>query len=547
MVGEFFDHGFFPLEEGLQLKSCVSCHTTSDYSSTPTDCMSCHETDYNSAENPSHTVFNLSTDCTECHTLSPDWQPAVFSDHDNYFPIYSGGHAGTWDACVDCHTTEGSFQAFECINCHIQGETAEQHEAVVGYYYNDTYCKACHPTGEADQLFDHSSTAFPLEGVHLQTDCRSCHEVGFAGTSTVCVDCHQMDYTSSVDPNHINLNLSLDCVSCHTAEPDWQPALFPVHDEFYELRGAHQAIENECFRCHMDGYQNTPNTCVGCHQGLYETTENPNHTAAQFIIDCASCHNEETWNETNYGHEFYPLTGAHAEVAGDCISCHTNEVYQGTPNTCVDCHQLDYDGAKSPDHVQFSFPNDCASCHSNDYQTAEPNHEQLGYSTNCVECHAFESFTWSASGIDHSFFPLENAHSNLECTACHLPNTFSGLSPECFSCHEPDYQAALQPNHVQSAFPKDCTLCHTLDRNWMPAEFSSHDAEYFPIYSGNHQGEWNSCIDCHTVEGNYSIFSCIDCHEHNDKNRMDREHRGINGYVFESNACYSCHPTGEED
>jgi hypothetical protein len=28
---------------------------------------------------------------------------------------------------------------------------------------------------------------------------------------------------------------------------------------------------------------------------------------------------------------------------------------------------------------------------------------------------------------------------------------------------------------------------------------------------------------------------------------MDREHRGINGYVFESNACYSCHPTGEED
>ena len=60
-------------------------------------------------------------------------------------------------------------------------------------------------------------------------------------------------------------------------------------------------------------------------------------------------------------------------------------------------------------------------------------------------------------------------------------------------------------------------------------------------------GEWNECIECHTTPGDFKAFSCIDCHEHNDPNELRDDHDGVNGYKFESNACYECHPRGESD
>ena len=68
---------------------------------------------------------------------------------------------------------------------------------------------------------------------------------------------------------------------------------------------------------------------------------------------------------------------------------------------------------------------------------------------------------------------------------------------------------------------------------------------YFPIYSGSHRGEWEGCIECHTQQENYTVFSCIDCHEHN-KSDMDKEHREENGYSYNSMACFICHPDGQE-
>ncbi|HKJ01704.1 MAG TPA: hypothetical protein VJ997_04595, partial [Longimicrobiales bacterium] len=69
--------------------------------------------------------------------------------------------------------------------------------------------------------------------------------------------------------------------------------------------------------------------------------------------------------------------------------------------------------------------------------------------------------------------------------------------------------------------------------------------QYFPIYSGKHRGEWNSCGDCHTTPTDLSVFSCLTCHEHNQKD-MDDKHKGRSGYVYESGACLSCHPRGRE-
>ncbi|RMF57129.1 MAG: hypothetical protein D6748_11805, partial [Calditrichaeota bacterium] len=92
--------------------------------------------------------------------------------------------------------------------------------------------------------------------------------------------------------------------------------------------------------------------------------------------------------------------------------------------------------------------------------------------------------------------------------------------------------------------PIRCEDCHNMTA-WRPANFSGHD-NYFPIYSGAHGGKWDTCMDCHTSPGSFQVFSCFEgCHEHN-KNRMDDKHREVSGYVYESNACYSCHPSGGE-
>ncbi|MBE0659250.1 MAG: hypothetical protein IH602_16265 [Bryobacteraceae bacterium] len=94
------------------------------------------------------------------------------------------------------------------------------------------------------------------------------------------------------------------------------------------------------------------------------------------------------------------------------------------------------------------------------------------------------------------------------------------------------------PNHVTAGFPTTCTTCHTTTR-WAGATVTHK----FPIYTGKHAGKWTTCNDCHRTPATYSVFSCIDCHEHN-KTSMDKEHQGRQGYVYQSQACYQCHPTG---
>ena len=139
---------------------------------------------------------------------------------------------------------------------------------------------------------------------------------------------------------------------------------------------------------------------------------------------------------------------------------------------------------------------------------------------------------------------LAGAHASIanNCAECHngdynqTPNT-------CYGCHADDYNQTTNPNHVSAQFDTECQTCHT-ELAWTPSTFD-HDNQYFPIYSGKHSGEWNTCNECHTVPSNYAVFSCIDCHEHN-QNDMDDEHQGISGYAYNSEACLSCHPDGDD-
>jgi hypothetical protein len=257
-----------------------------------------------------------------------------------YFPIYSGAHRGEWIACKDCHGNSSDYSEFSCITCHTNPETDDAHDEVTGYSYSNTACLACHPTGSSDGAFDHNQTNFPLTGVHTTLDCISCHFAGYTGTPTDCVACHDKDHEQSINPDHGTLGIGMDCATCHTTEPEWNPALFPDHDSYYLLAGAHAAIANNCAACHNGDYNNTPNTCVGCHLSEYNATTDPSHTSAQFSTDCATCHNEIAWQPANFDHDaqYFPInSGSHLGQWSQCLDCHTNPS-NFAEFTCITCH-----------------------------------------------------------------------------------------------------------------------------------------------------------------------------------------------------------------
>ena len=592
---ENINHEFFPLNKGHDVEDCARCHTSGDYSNTPTDCLSCHLADYTASINPNHQNQSFPTDCRECHTTDPGWTPAEYLQHDvEYFPIYSGEHNGEWDQCLECHTNPSSYVEFTCTTCHANPETDDEHSGIGGYSFNSPACLACHPTGEANDNFDHNLTNFRLTGVHTTTECLECHTAGYAGTPTDCASCHTTDFNQTINPNHNTLAISTDCASCHTTEPEWNPAAFANHNEYYALNGAHTTIANDCATCHNGDYNNTPNTCVGCHVDDFNSTTDPNHAAQQFSTDCVICHTESAWEPAIFDHNQtnFVLNGAHTST--DCISCH-EAGYAGTPTDCASCHMEDYNVTTDPNHAaqQFSTdcvichsenswnpaaldhnltnfpltgvhtttecvechvdgyvgtPTDCASCHTTDFnQTTNPNHNTLGISTDCASCHTTEP-EWNPAAFDNhnEYYALNGAHATIanDCATCHNGD-YNNTPNTCVECHLDDYNNTNNPNHSTAQFPTDCESCHT-ENAWEPSTFD-HDGQYFPIYSGKHREAWNQCMECHTVSGNFSVFSCIDCHEHSNQASLNDKHKEFQDYTYTSISCFSCHPTGNKN
>ena len=571
---------------------CVTCHN-GDYNNTPNTCAGCHMDEYNQTDNPSHTALNFPTECATCHNENT-WVPAEYTEHDDqYFPIYSGAHQGVWDECSECHTNPSNYAVYTCTTCHTNPETNQQHSGVNGYIYENTACLACHPTGDAQGAFDHQNSDFPLTGAHQTVDCIECHAGGYQGTPTECDACHMTDYNQSVNPNHQSLDFPTACATCHTTEPDWSPATFDIHNQYYVLEGAHVAIADQCVTCHNGDYNNTPNTCSGCHQDDYNQTDNPSHTALNFPTDCAQCHSQDEWVPATWDHDdqYFPIySGAHQGVWSECSECHTNannySVYTCTtchtnPETnqqhsgvngyiyesaaCLACHPTG-DSQGAFDHNNSDFPLtgahqtvDCIECHSGGYQgtptncdachmmdynqSANPDHQNLNLPTDCIMCHTTEP-DWNPASFDihNQYYVLEGAHAAIadECVTCHNGN-YNNTPNTCSGCHMDDYNQTDNPSHTALNFPTQCATCHTQSA-WAPAEYTEHDDQFFPIYSGAHQGEWDQCNDCHTNSNNYSVFTCVTCHTNPQTNQ---QHNGVNGYVYESAACLACHPTGD--
>lgn len=357
----------------------------------------------------------------------------------------------------------------------------------------------------------HDKTNFPLLGKHRTVSCSECHLKGIMqGTPTDCEACHW--YRKQDDP--YRLQLGIHCQDCHTPF-DWKTIKPNSWEHGAEtgvlLEGIHKTLD--CYQCHQRRvFYGQTRDCIDCHRPEYERVTEPNHVLGQFPIDCRLCHNMVAWEGIGYDHLTFPLNGMHRTA--DCSSCHQNNQYWGISTECVSCHLREYNNATNPNHIQAGYPTDCEICHG----------------TNALD--------WHGARIDHDrFWPLKGAHRGLDCNACHFRGY--NISSDCVICHLDDYNNTTSPNHRQVGFHTDCEYCHLVEATTWTQVYFTHQ---FPIFSGNHQHL--SCTDCH-LTANFYEFSCIDCHEHS-KNQMDEEHDDVIGYVYNSLACYSCHPTGTE-
>ncbi len=538
---------------------CVSCHVNNNYTLNSTDCMSCHQSAWNSTPSfggtvPDHIKAGFPTTavaCAQCHTITK-WSDGKF-DHTAFgFPL-TNAHAlvangGKVPACESCHINSNyslSIMPNDCGNsgCHLTTwqQTNNPTHATSGPTFAVANCSTCHNTiSWTTAVFDHSTTGFPLTNAHQMAPagkvvaCTDCHINNNYTLTTAPTDCgnsgcHLTTWQQTNNPTHASAGApfaAANCSTCHSTIT-WSTATFDHSTTGWALTGSHQMAPAgkvaACTDCHVgSNYTFTvANTdCYGCHQAAWQSTTTlggavPNHITAGFpTSQCSTCHNTTTWTSTfNHATTGFPLTNAHqmapAGKVPTCVSCHINNNYTLT-----------------------TAPTDCGNsgCHLTTWQqTNNPTHASAGApfaAANCTTCH--NTITWTTAIFDHSTtgWALTGSHQMapagkvVACTDCHVGNnyTFTAANTDCYGCHQAAWQSTTTlggavPNHITAGFPTAiCSTCHdTL--LWADGKFD-HSTTGWPL-QGAHVT--TPCTSCHIGANAFSLTSantdCYGCHQ----------------------------------
>jgi len=254
--GAGFNHASFPLTGQHAQTACNQCHTTADFNDAPTQCVGCHQSDYDRADDPPHAAAGFSTDCQLCHNTSA-FSPANFAH--TRFPL-TGAH--TRVDCASCHAG-GVYRGLpqNCSACHLddyQSTPAPSH-AALGY---PTSCEQCHTTvGWTRASFDH------------------------AGVLRGCVQCHQADYDSTNNPPHAASGFPTTCQRCHGTDT-WSGATFN-HARFPIDSGAHARLD--CVQCHTSPGNFRAFSCTSCHEHNQRDTDNDHDEVGGYVYTSSAC------------------------------------------------------------------------------------------------------------------------------------------------------------------------------------------------------------------------------------------------------------------
>jgi len=353
------DLTLFPLTGAHIQTDCAQCHAGGQFTGTPIDCWSCHETDYSETTDPDHAAGQYPQTCTDCHSTN-NWTETTFDHNLSDFPL-TGAHILI--DCAECHIN-GQFTGTptDCWSCHEQDytNTTDPNHATEMYPHT---CTVCHSTDNwTETTFDHALTNFPLTGAHVQTDCAQCHIGGqYTGTPTDCWSCHEADYNDADD--HVQANYPHDCSQCHNTT-DWDSD-FNHNGTDFPLTGAHISVS--CLACHVGGqFENTPTDCWFCHQSDFNSAS-PDHNAG-YPQECVDCHTTNNWNSTfDHDQQHFPIySGRHRDEWNQCIECHTTNG-SFILFSCIECHEHSDQGDVDDDHEDVGgyayTPTSCFECH----------------------------------------------------------------------------------------------------------------------------------------------------------------------------------------
>ncbi len=194
----------FPLTGAHLGINCALCHTKGYSGGTPTSCVACHLTNYNSTTNPNHISSKFSTDCQTCHNTTT-WLTSNFNHNTTAFPL-TGSHINV--ACGLCHTNGYSGGTpTTCVACHLTNFNATTNPNHVAANFPTT-CETCHTTTNwTTSTFNHTPY-FPLTGNH-NVSCVTCHTNSANYIVFTCV-------TASCHGNaHYQNQGSAGCYRCH--------------------------------------------------------------------------------------------------------------------------------------------------------------------------------------------------------------------------------------------------------------------------------------------------------------------------------------------
>ena len=537
------------------ITNCTTCHELST-GQRAFKCLDCHtEIAWRIRSHIGlHASYNLKTgsslECVTCHSehngedfAITKWERKSF-DHRETGWALEGKHTGL--NCNQCHTPERVSKSERaeikvkdltrtflgvspgCITCH-----QDRHDGRLG-----PNCLLCHNSVDWKIIdigkFDHSTTRYPLTGLHAEVACGSCHAPGldkqprYVGIAFAnCTDCHS-------DPHRGGF--SQTCQSCHSTA-GWSKISAPGLNRSFDhaqtkfpLLGKHAEVD--CVRCHAKGDFKKPLTfqkCSDCHR--------PDPHGGQFAqrpggSECSSCHNVDGFRPSKFGlkehaETAYPLQGKHAAVP--CAQCHLpggkDRIYKMKFQHCTDCHADQHAG-------QF---------------TAAPHFNRC---ENCHNLQRFQPSTFSLRQHNETPFGLSGGHVAVACGDCHQPSSKFAPKPTaryhwqdlaCTSCHADPHQGRFKTLMQQKGVnekPLECVVCHSTTA-WK--EFSSfdHSKTSFPL-RGVHAV--TKCIDCHKPPN--STIALMNADFKAAPAQCEACHADIHGAQFAKagvTACAPCH------